>query len=459
MGARPRVTIVGLGPGGPDLLTAATLEALASIRPQFLRTGRHPAASAAPDATTFDHHYERLPSIGAVYATIVADLVGAATERGHVLYAVPGSPAVAERTVELLRADERVEVHVVPALSCVDLAWVRLGVDPLSEGARIVDGHRFATEAAGQRGPLLVLQCDRPDVLAEIKLSADPDREPRSVVVLQRVGLPDESIATIGWDDLDRVVPDHLTSIWIPAAELFVGRELVAFAELVRTLREQCPWDADQTHASLRRYLLEEAYEVVDAIDRIDEHGYEELEEELGDLLFQVYFHATLATESGQFTLADVARGIHDKLVRRHPHLFGGEARDWDAIKQSENKRSSVPESLPALLRAEKAQRRAAKLGFDWPDVGGAWPKVLEEIDEVRAAGPAEIEAEMGDLFFACVNVARHLGVDPESALRGATVKFERRFASVLHLAEQRGLPSDLATLDALWDEVKGGGS
>jgi len=458
MGARPRVTIVGLGPGGPDLLTAATLEALASIRPQYLRTARHPAASAAPDAATFDHHYERLASIGAVYAAIVADLVAAATESGHVLYAVPGSPAVAERTVELLRTHERLDVDVVPALSCVDLAWVRLGVDPLSDGARIIDGHRFATEAAGQRGPLLVLQCDRPDVLAEIKLSPDPDREPGSVVVLQRLGLPDETITTIGWDELDRVAPDHLTSVWIPAAEPFVGRELVAFAALVRTLRERCPWDADQTHASLRRYLLEEAYEVVDAIDRIDEHGYEELEEELGDLLFQVYFHATLAAEHGQFTLADVARGIHDKLVRRHPHVFGGEAQDWDAIKQGENKRSSVPESLPALLRAEKAQRRAAKIGFDWPDVGGAWPKVLEEIDEVRAAGPGEIEAEMGDLFFACVNVARHLGVDPESALRGATAKFERRFASVLRLAEERGLPFELATLDALWDEVKRAG-
>ena len=453
---RPTITIVGLGPGGPDLLTAATLDVLASGRPQFLRTARHPAASAAATAVTFDHHYERLETIGAVYAAIVEDLVVAATDHDNVIYAVPGSPAVAERTVELLRADSRVEVEVVAALSCVDLAWVRLGVDPLRDGPRIVDGHRFAAEAAGQRGPLLVLQCDRPDVLSDIKLSTDPDRAPDIAVVLQRLGLPDETIRTVSWDELDRVVPDHLTSIWIPAGEPFVGRELVVFGELVRTLRERCPWDAEQTHASLRRYLLEETYEVLEAIDRIDEAGYEELEEELGDLLFQIYFHATLATEVGQFTLADVARGIHDKLVRRHPHVFGGAPQDWEVIKRGENKVSGTPKALPSLLRAEKAQRKAAKAGFDWPDVSGAWPKVLEEIDEVRAAGPAEVAGEIGDLLFACVNVSRHLGVDPESALRGATAKFERRWAEVSRRAEERGLPFDLPTLDALWDEVKG---
>ncbi|GAC1312314.1 MAG: nucleoside triphosphate pyrophosphohydrolase [Acidimicrobiales bacterium] len=456
--ARPRVTVVGLGPGGPDLLTAETAAILASGRPTFLRTARHPAASAAVGAATFDHHYERLESIDAVYAAIVEDVVAAAAVHGHVVYAVPGSPAVAERTVELLRAEPRIDADVLAALSCVDLAWVRLGVDPLSDGARIVDGHRFMTEAAGQRGPLLVLQCDRPDVLSEIKLSADPDREPDAVVVLHRLGLPDESVQTVAWTDVDRVAPDHLTSIWIPAGEPFVGRELVAFAELVRTLRDRCPWDAEQTHQSLRRYLLEEAYEVLDAIDRLDESGYEGLEEELGDLLFQVYFHATLAAEEGQFTLADVARGIHDKLVRRHPHVFGGEPRDWDEIKRSENKPAVTLDALPALARAEKAQRRAAKVGFDWSGVEGAWPKVLEEIDEVRAASPDEIAGEMGDLLFACVNVARHLRVDPESALRGATAKFERRFAEVSRRAAARGLPFDLPTLDALWDEVKGDG-
>ena len=453
--ARPRVTVIGLGPAGADLLTGATLDAIGTIRPQFLRTRRHPSAPAMADAASFDERYEQAATIDEVYAAIVEDIVGAARANGQVLYAVPGSPAVAERTVELLLGDERITTEVIPALSCLDLAWVRLGVDPLAEGVRVVDGHRFALTAAGERGPLLVLQCDSPQVLADIKLAADPGHEPESVTVLHHLGLPDERLGHLRWDELDRVEPDHLTSLWIPAFAPAVGRELVRFAELVRTLREECPWDAEQTHASLRRYVIEEAYEVAEAIDGLGEHGSEPLEEELGDLLFQVYFHSALAAEEGQFTLADVARGIHDKLVRRHPHVFGGEARDWETIKGEENKPEPSLDALPALLGAEKAQRRAARAGFDWADVSGAWPKVLEEVAEAQAAGPVEIEGEIGDLLFACVNVARHLGVDPEAALHRARHKFTARFEAVLRLADERGAARDLATLDALWDEVK----
>jgi len=464
---RPLVTVVGLGPGGPELLTAATVEAIAAAPIRFLRTFRHPAAIAVPDAHTLDHHYESAQTVADVYPAIVEELVVAAQRHGEILYAVPGSPAVAERTVELLRADHRVRVVVLPALSCLDLAWVRLGVDPLAEGARIVDGHRFEVEAAGERGPLLVLQCDRPDVLSTIKLSIDEVHDGRAVTVLQRLGLADEHIETIPWSAIDRVTPDHLTSLWIPEMAVPVGGELVRFAELVRTLREQCPWDREQSHASLRPYLLEETYEVLEAIDDLDgDDGWVHLEEELGDLLFQVYFHATLAAEEGQFTLADVARGIHDKLVSRHPHVFGGEATSWEELKQAEKSRDSamdgVPAALPALAHAQKVQRRAASVGFDWDDVDGAWPKVLEEIDEVRGAADDELEGELGDLLFACVNVARHLGVDAEMALRGATAKFGRRFREVEALAKARGIDlagAGLAALDALWDEVKTGPS
>jgi tetrapyrrole methylase family protein/MazG family protein len=332
-------------------------------------------------------------------------------------------------------------------------------VDPLADGARIVDGHRFAVEAAGERGPLLVLQCDRRDVLSEIKLSVEGGGP---VTVLSRLGLEDERIDTVAWADLDRVSPDHLTSLWIPQLAEPVGRELVRFDELVRVLRQRCPWDHEQTHASLRRYVVEEAYEVVDAIDGGDT---DHLEEELGDLLFQVYFHATLAAEDGRFNLADVARGIHDKLVRRHPHIFGDAAEppDWEALKRQEHAdrgvMDGVPAGLPSLLYAEKVQRRAASTGFDWDGVEGAWPKVMEEISEVRAAAPDDLEEEIGDLLFACVNVSRHLGVDPELALRAATAKFRSRFEAVEDLASRRDIDvgtAGLVILDALWDEVKG---
>lgn len=336
----PRVVVVGLGPGDADLMTAGTAAAVASIPHRFLRTARHPAAAAVPGARSFDEVYERADSLDEVYATIVDELAAAAADHGEVLYAVPGSPAVAERTVELLRADGRVEVEVLPALSFADLAWARLGVDPVAAGVRLVDGHRFEVEAAGSPGPVLVAQCDSRHVLSEIKLATDSSAT--MVVALQRLGLPDERITEVAWDDLDRLVePDHLTALFIPALDPPVANELMALHDVTRVLRERCPWDVEQTHATLKRYVLEEAREVADAIDSGDP---DKLEEELGDLLYQVYFHATLGAEDGEYTLADIARGIREKLVRRHPHVFGDVeattiadvAAIWERVKAEE---------------------------------------------------------------------------------------------------------------------------
>ncbi len=248
------------------------------------------------------------------------------------------------------------------------------------------------------------------------------------------------------------------------------------FAELVRTLRRDCPWDREQTHRTLTRHLLEETYETLEAIDALDgsPDSIGHLEEELGDLLFQVFFHATLAAEEGWFTLADVARVIHDKLVHRHPHVFGSVEADtaeqvlvnWEQIKKAEKGRSSVmegvPGDLPALLYAHKIQRKAASVGFDWDDVDGALPKISEELDELQAAIASaidgDIEDELGDLLFAVVNVARHLDIDPETALRGASAKFRTRFEQVEARAGAQGRDLStmtLAELDALWDQAK----
>lgn len=416
-GSLPRVTVVGLGPAGPDLLTAGTIAAIEHAPRRFLRTRRHPAADAVPQSTDFDHLYDAADSFDEVYAAIVEELVSAAADDGEVLYAVPGSPAVAERTVELLIADPRVEVDVLAALSFVDLAWARLGVDPVALGARLIDGRRFEVEAAGERGPLLVGQCDQRHVLSDIKLCLDDGPE---VVVLQRLGLPDESVRTVAWHDLDlEVEPDHLTSLWIPHMAEPVAAELARFHLLVRRLRAECPWDREQTHASLTRHLLEEAYEVLEAIDHVDEQsgsGYEHLEEELGDLLFQVVFHSVLAAEEGQFTLADVAAGIHDKLRDRHPHVFDPHhgptditrlASEWERRKVEEKGRDSVmdgiPLALPALAYAAKVQKKAASQGVDWRTLPGV--------------EPGSLEARLLEL----VDEARRTDVDPESSLRGAT--------------------------------------
>jgi tetrapyrrole methylase family protein/MazG family protein len=459
-----RVVVVGLGPGDARLVSVAATEALAGASRRFLRTDRHPSAYLARPATSFDSIYELADHIDEVYSEIVEQLVAAASSvragGGPVVYAVPGSPLVAERTVDLLRADPRLEVDVVPSLSFLDLAWDRLGIDPVAAGVRVVDGHRFAVEAAGQQGPLLVAQCDSPHVLSDIKLAVEHGP---AVTVLQRLGLPDELVTEAAWEDLDRqVAPDHLTCLWVPALAEPVAAELARFAELVRTLRARCPWDQRQTHRSLTRHLLEETYEVLEAIDELD---YAHLEEELGDLLFQVAFHATLAAEEGQFTLADVARGIHDKLVARHPHVFGPPGTpvpDWEELKKAEKGRASVmegvPGNLPSLLYAFKLQNKAASVGFDWKDAAGAWPKIHEELDELQAAlgqaGPgatAAVNDELGDVLFSVVNVARHLGLDPEAALREAAAKFRSRFLAMEALAAERGV----AVTDDLWDEVK----
>jgi tetrapyrrole methylase family protein/MazG family protein len=412
--ATPRVVIAGLGPAGPDLLTAGTLAALDAVPHRYLRTRRHPAAVAVAGAEDFDHLYESEASFDAVYAAIVEAVVAGAATHGTVLYAVPGSPVVAERAVELLVADPRVTTEILPALSFLDLAWARLAVDPMALGVRLVDGRRFATEAAGERGPLLVAQCDQDHVLSDIKLALD---DGPAVVVLQRLGLPDEQVLTVAWDELDRAVaPDHLTSLWIPELAEPVAGEVARFEELVRRLRAECPWDREQTHASLARHLLEETYEVLDALDHVDEAagtGFEDLEEELGDLLFQVVFHAVLAAEEGQFTLADVARGIHDKLYARHPHVFdpppGGTdvaqlTVEWERRKVEEKGRASVmdgiPSALPALAYAAKVQKKAAAQGVDWhglvdADVeDGVAVRLLELVDEARATG-ADAETEL----------------------------------------------------------------
>jgi tetrapyrrole methylase family protein / MazG family protein len=480
---RPTITVVGLGPGDERFVTTQTLEAIAAAPVRFVRTSRHPSASLVGDATSFDDVYEAADTFDDVYATIVDRLVDAAVQHGPVLYAVPGSPLVLERTVALLRAERRVRCNVLPAISFLDLAYDRLGIDPVEAGLRLIDGHQFAVAAAGETGPLLVAHTHANWVLSDIKLAVETASGDEPVVILQRLGTVDEHIVDTTWAELDRAVDaDHLTCLYIPRLAAPVGAELVRFHQLSRVLREQCPWDQQQTHRSLVKYLLEETYEVVDAIEALrpdDPTTDDDLVEELGDLLYQIEFHATIAEQEGRFTMADVARGVHDKLVRRHPHVFGDVTVDgadqvvqnWDEIKRDEKQRTSVfdgiPTSQPSLGYADAVQRKAAKAGFDWPDVHGAVPKIAEETAELleaMATGDQSATAgELGDLLFAVVNVARHAGVEPESALRVAAQKFRRRFEAVERLAVERGIDlratsqheNGLTALDALWDQVK----
>ena len=445
------VTVVGLGPAGSEFCTSEALQAIADHRHRFTRTADHPANRVlGPEAVVLDHH-RSAGSVEEACTRLVDEVVQAALRYGQVLYAVPGSPLVGEPTVELLLNDDRVSKVLIAGLSFADLAWFRLGVDPMATGARIVDAHRVASELAQARGPLLLAHIDTDAVLAEM-VAAVHEAPNEPVTVLQRLGADGEHVEQVRWEDLpSHLEPDYLTACYIPGPAAADGVEVQRFVDLVATLRRRCPWDAEQTHASLRPHLLEEAYEVLEAIDGFDREtgrGSDLLEEELGDLLFQVVFHARIAADDGRFDLADVARGIHDKLRHRHPHVFRPDTEamvtdpdsalsQWDRIKQKEKGRSSVldgiPQALPALATAHKAMRRAAGIGIAPPEAG-----------PVRDRGPVDDE-ELGDALMGLVHWSHRLGLDPEDALRRAVA----RFVTVVRGVEERAAAEGLDLADA----------
>ncbi len=468
--------MVGLGPGGPEYLTDQVRTLMADAGRTFLRTARHPGTEHLAPFVPLDHLYESAATFEDVYLAVVEELVDTARALAPapIVYAVPGSPLVAERTVELLRLDTRVDLTVVPGLSFLDLAWERLAVDPVRAGVRLVDAEQFGAQSAVDAGPYLVAQCWSQTLLSDIKLSLileEGDVAPE-VVLLHHLGLPDEQVVVVGWWDLDRTVrPDHLTSLYVPElpAPNGAGRQMARLEELVRTLRERCPWDRAQTHGSLMPHLVEESYEVLDALGALEAApgagdvaapaGH--LQEELGDLLFQIVFHAQLAHEAAHFDLADVARGVHDKLVHRHPHVFGDSGAstpeqvvaNWEEIKKDEKGRTSVtegiPNDLPALLLATKLQRKA--LSVRMADLhlqagGTGLPARVADLESLQddlpegegegegdgagdgaaapAADSAATEQLVGDMLFAMANLSRRLGIDPEQALRNCALAF-----------------------------------
>lgn len=492
MPTRARVVIVGLGPAGADLLLPAARTAWEQAEVRFVRTARHPAvddlASTGLAFQSFDAEYEAAGELEAAYRAIVRRLIDEAARNGSVGYAVPGNPALAERTVALLHEAGRagtIAVEIVPGLSFAELAWSRLGVDPM-HGARVVDGRDPGLAADG---PTLIAQCDSALVLSDVKLALLEQLSPATpVTVLHRLGLPDEVVRSVPLVELDRVVePDHLTSLFVEGPGRSAAAEVARLLALAERLRRPggCPWDAEQTHHSLTRYLLEEAYEVVEAVEGLPAAApagvdapavalgsapYAALADELGDLLYQVIFHAVLAAEADAFTMGDVARGIHDKLVRRHPHVFGDVAagtsgdvmRNWEQIKKAESGAESIvaglTPGLPSLLYTHKLFRKAASVGLDPGSGADARARLERAVAALGGADePGALEAGLGELLAAAVVLARAGGIDAESVLRGWAARFRDRFVALERLATDRGL--DLATLDAsaveaLWAET-----
>lgn len=474
------LTIVGLGPGNPKLLTLEAQEMLQSALEIYVRTRKHPTVEALPAATihSFDHMYEEHDDFAQVYAAIAAEVIRLARRDAGVVYAVPGHPLVGERSVQLalqMAREAGIPVRLVDGLSFIEPTLSALGVDAL-DGLQIADATELALlhhPRLDPDRPALVAQLYSRDLAAEVKLTLMnqyPDEHP--VILVGAAGTPRQRIADLPLYAIDRQAwVDHLTSLYVPPLPRPSGME--SFQETIAHLRAPngCPWDREQTHQTLRTNLLEEAYEALEAIDRDDA---EALMEELGDLLLQIVLHAQIATDDGEFRMADVIAHIDAKLRRRHPHVFGdvkvsGAAEvtvNWEEIKREERNHADhrsmldgVPKTLPALSQAQDYQNRVARVGFDWPEVQGVRRKIAEELRELEEAQTAEErEGELGDLLFTVVNLARWLGVDAESALRRANARFAKRFAEMERRCAEAGRAlTDLTPeeQDALWEAAK----
>lgn len=482
-----KITIVGLGPGDPALLTLQAWDLLSQAGEIYLRTRRHPTVAGLPSGIvlhSFDELYDRADDFGTIYEAIADHVLALGRRPEGVVYAVPGHPLVGEASVQRILEGAAVAglpVHLVDGLSFVEPVLDELGLDAMA-GLQMAD----ATELGAAHHP--ALDPDRPALVgqlysrrlaSEVKLTlmnAYPEEHP--VTLVRAAGSGQASKVTLPLYELDRRDEvDHLTALYVPALDAAGGAGLPTLQETVARLRAPggCPWDREQTHRSLRSTLLEEAYEVLAALDAEDD---EKLAEELGDLLMQVVMHVQIATEEGAFRFADVIARIDAKLKRRHPHVFGDVhvkdteevLRNWEAIKAEERQAGSgagheasplggVPAILPALARAQALGERAARSGFDWPDVEGVLAKVAEEAAELVAADDDEERAgELGDLLFALANLARWLKVDAEMALREAADRFTSRYTRLTELLATRGTDLrqlSLAERKALWRESR----
>jgi tetrapyrrole methylase family protein/MazG family protein len=455
------ITVVGLGPGAPELLTRQAWDWLAGCGELYLRTRLHPTVAGLPAdllVRSFDDLYPQ-----------------------GVTYAVPGHPFVAEATCpEIVRRarQEGLPVRVIEGLSFLEPTFTALGIDPyphlaLVDALTLSAAHHppFAPHA-----PVVVAQIYSKLVASEVKmtlLAVYPDQHP--VRLVHAAGTAQEQVETLALYEIDR--SPHLgllTSLYLPP--LPEGTAFEAFQEVVAHLRapDGCPWDREQTHLSLRTHLLEETYEALEALDAGDMHG---LCEEMGDLLLQIVLHAQIAYEEGEFNMADILQGIHAKIVRRHPHVFGdvkvdgvsGVLQNWEKLKADERRDNGqaetkglldgVPLALPALTQAQEIQDRAARVGFDWPEIAPVWDKVLEELEEVRQAPDDDSRAgELGDVLFAMVNLIRWYKVDAESVLRQTNLRFRTRFKFIENAARSQGrtvASLSFDEMDALWERAK----
>ncbi|MBA2391999.1 MAG: nucleoside triphosphate pyrophosphohydrolase [Ktedonobacteraceae bacterium] len=477
------ITLLGLGPGSIQDLTheALTLMELAASNnsPVYFRTTIHPtveplkAALPALHIESFDRLYDESVDWKTLYSQIATEVCKLATQQ-PIIYAVPGHPLIGEASVQLILQMARAQnlsTTIVAGLSFLEPVCTTLELDPFEAGLQLIDATNLAAlradEIAGKvipTAPLLVAQVYNRRLASEVKLALSecyPDEW--NVKLIRAAGVEgEEAVLEIPLYELDRnTFANHLSTLYVPPlAEMTALRVPETLRYIIMRLRRDpdgCPWDRQQTHQSLLRYVIEETYEVVETLE---ENDMVKLSDELGDLLLQVYLHAEIARQDGDFALGDIYENINAKLIRRHPHVFGevevsnaGQVvQNWDAIKRQERAQAGkdvqkesvldgVPPVLPTLMTSQEYQKRAIKKGFEFDDVQGAYEKLAEELLELQQADSPENQLEeMGDLLFVVAHIAQWLKIDADEALRRSNRKFKARFQAMEEMTRDEGM-------------------
>lgn len=476
------INIIGLGYGDIHNMTFESIEKIKEGK-NFFRTNNSPIIEYLKENNiiyaSYDHIYEQLDNFEEVYKYIADDLVDKARNNSSINYIVPGSPTLSDKVTEILLEEKKnlnISIKIIDNSGMLEAIYSTIG-KPMKSSVKIIDGLEIKSTDIDINSDLIITQVYDQIIAAEVKIQLEEiydDEYPIKIIN----NFSEEETVEIPLYKLDRIEGyNHMTFVYIPYVEkeknTFDMNNLLDLMEILRS-NKGCLWDMKQTHESLREYVIEEAYEVVDAIDKEDMYL---LEEELGDLLLQVVFHSQIAREEGYFNIWNVITSISKKLVYRHPHVFDkSEARDieeanknWDKMKYQSQGISSYTESmeslaksLPALLKAYKIQKKAAKVGFDWDNKEDAYKKVEEELEELNNAVDSnvskDIEEEFGDVIFALVNYSRFLDINPEVALNITVNKFIHRFKYIEEESKKNGKSLESMTLeemDQLWNRAK----
>lgn len=479
-----KIYIVGLGPGSEDDLTLGAINRINSGHKNFIRTEKHPTVEYFKDNNieykSYDYIYNNEDEFLDVYEKIVDEIKKEAAEADEINYYVPGNPMVAEKTVELL-LEEDLDVEIVSGMSFIEPIIESVKRDPI-DGLKIVDGAVFNTLNVDINVDMIITQVYNKRVLSEVKIIlSETYEDDYTVWLINSAGVEDqEEVVEIPIFQLDRSLDiGPLTSIYVPKIhreekKRFDFNDIMCIMKLLRS-NDGCPWDIEQTHESLRQSMIEEAYELVDAIDSGD---IDNLMEELGDVLLQVVFHSQIAFEEGEFNPIDVTSALANKLIMRHPHVFLQKevenseevVYNWNEIKYKSrdlktlsDRLNDIPK-LPALMTSYKVQAKATEVGFDWEDIQGPIDKISEEFKEVLDAyeehgkNDGRVEEEIGDLLFSVVNFSRFLSINPEVALNKTIHKFIHRLEFMESEAHKLGKELGNMTLEEmndLWNDAK----